>query len=43
MKKNEPSQSAFLVLAKSVRVLFQSLFFLDSDRDFQRLKSFIAS
>jgi hypothetical protein len=43
MKKNEPNQSTLLVMAKSIAALFNSLFFNDSSKDFQRLKNFIAS
>lgn len=43
MKRNEPNQSAFSTMTKFIRVFFNSLFFHDSDREFQRLKNFIAS
>lgn len=43
MKKNETPQPTLSALAKSLTMLFNSLFFHDSTKDFQRLKNFIAS
>jgi hypothetical protein len=43
MKRNEPNQLSLSAFAKSLAVLFNSLFFHDSSREFQRLKNFIAS
>jgi len=43
MKKNQPTQPTLAAFAKSLTVLFNSLFFHDSTKDFQRLKNFIAS
>jgi len=43
MKRNEPNQLTLAAFAKSITVLFNSLFFHDSGREFQRLKNFIAS
>jgi hypothetical protein len=40
MKRNEPPFSAF---AKAIVALLSSLFFNNSNKDFQRLKNFIAS
>ena len=41
MKKNEPS--SLTLFAKSIATALNSLFFADNKKDFQRLKSFIAS
>lgn len=43
MKRNEPNQLTLTTFAKTITVLFNSLFFSDSGKDFQRLKNFIAS
>ena len=43
MKKNQPNQLTLATFAKSLAVLFNSLFFHGSSREFQRLKNFIAS
>ena len=43
MKKNEPNQLTISAFAKSIAMLFNSLFFNDSSKEFQRLKNFIAS
>ncbi len=43
MKRNEPNQPTLAAFAKSITLLFNSLFFSDSGKDFQRLKNFIAS
>ena len=42
MKKNQPNQLNLSVLAKSIAAVFNSLFFHDSSRDFQRLKNYLA-
>lgn len=41
MKKNEPSQ--LRLLTNSILSALNSLFFSDNKKEFQRLKSFIAS
>lgn len=43
MKKNQPQQSAFASVTKSIVTMLSSLFFNNSSKDFQRLKNFIAS
>jgi hypothetical protein len=43
MKKDQPNQLTLALLAKSIAQVFNSLFFTDNSRDFQRLKNFIAS
>jgi hypothetical protein len=43
MKKNEPNQLTLSAVVKSIAGLFNSLFFKDNSREFQRLKNFIAS
>jgi hypothetical protein len=43
MRKDQPNQLSFAVIAKSIAQVFNSLFFTDNSRDFQRLKNFIAS
>ncbi|MEO5943718.1 MAG: hypothetical protein ABIP70_09835 [Ferruginibacter sp.] len=43
MKRNEPQKLTLSALAKSVAAVFNSLFFSDNSREFQRLKNFIAS
>ena len=42
MKKNDPHQPTLTVLAKSIAAAFNSLFFHNSSRDFQRLKNYLA-
>jgi hypothetical protein len=42
MKKNDPHQLTLSVLAKSIAAAFNSLFFTDNGRDFQRLKNYLA-
>ena len=43
MRRNEPNQLTFTLFAKTIASAFNSLFFSNSNRDFQRLKNFIAS
>ena len=43
MKKNEPNNLTLSAMAKFLTNVINSLFFSNNSRDFQRLKSFIAS
>jgi len=43
MKKNEPSALSLSAVMKAVTTALNSLFFSTDNRDFQRLKNFIAS
>jgi hypothetical protein len=43
MKKNNPQSLTLSAFAKSIASAFNSLFFSNNSRDFQRLKNFIAS
>ncbi|MEO7563347.1 MAG: hypothetical protein ABIT07_12165 [Ferruginibacter sp.] len=42
MKKNETHFVTLSVVAKTLAAAFNSLFFSDNSREFQRLKNFIA-
>ncbi|MFN8249865.1 MAG: hypothetical protein U0T68_12995 [Ferruginibacter sp.] len=43
MKRNEPTGLSFSAVLKAVSGALHSLFFSTDDREFQRLKNFIAS
>jgi len=43
MKKNQTPNVTFSTFAKAVSTVFNSLFFTNNNREFERLKNFIAS